>query len=199
MKLSEERRDQAWVGAILEDRNAEGAFEELHAAYLPLIRSFFLNKGFAPDEVPDLVQELFLMVFKSLPTFRGKSSFRSWLFAVASHHCRDRWKSSKRAKRQGYEQSLDGPDHGLDETLRSQSPGPDELLVERERAEKLDMAIAQLPERARECARLRLQDYDVQEIATLLRIKAGTVKAHLYQARQRLAEILGEESSPWND
>ncbi len=199
MKLSDEKRDLAWVRAILEGRNAEGAFEELHAAYLPLVQSFFSNKGFPADEVPDLVQGLFLRVFKSLPTFKRRSSFRSWFFALASHHCRDRWKSSKRAKRQGYEQSLDEPDHGLDETLLSKSPKPDELLIERERAERLGMAIAKLPQRARECARLRLQDYDVQEIATLLRIKVGTVKAHLYHARQRLAEILGKESSLWED
>lgn len=196
--LSEDERDLEWVRAILEGRDAERAFEELHSAYLPLILGFFAKKGFAPAEVPDLAQELFFQVFKKLSTFEGRSSFRSWLIAVASHCCRDRWKSAGRAKRQGHEQSLDGSGD-FEGTLPSENPGPDRLLFERERNARLDAAVEKLPDRARECVQLRLQDYELQEIATLLKVKVGTVKAHLYQARQRLAEILEEGHARWED
>jgi len=192
---SEDERDLGWIRAILEGRDGEEAFEQLHAEYRPKIERFFAKKGIASAEVPELAQDVFFLVFKKLATFEGKSSFRSWLFAIASYHCRDRWKSAGRTKRQGHEIPLDGYVQGSESSLRSENPGPDELLFEKERAARLDAAIETLSKRASECARLRLQDYDLRQIATLLRIKEGTVKAQLHQARQRLAEIIGDDCS----
>ncbi len=194
---SENERDLEWIRAILRGRGAESAFEQLHTAYRPRVEGFFRGKRFSSAEVPELAQDVFLLAFKHLSTFKGKSSFRSWLFAIASHHCRDRWKSAGRAKRTGRELSLNEQAEGIERSIPSENPGPDRLFFERERVAKLEAAIETLPDRMRECVRLRLQDYDLQQIATLLGIKIGTVKAQLHKARQRLAAALGDDRSLW--
>ena len=192
---SEEQQDLLWIRAILGGQNSERACEEIHARYRLKVESFFATKGFARSEIPDLAQEVFLRVFRSLSTFRGgASSFRSWLFAVASRVASDQRKYWHRGKRQGNSTSLEEQAlAAIGISVRTPEPGPHDVLWARERDARLHAAIERLPEQQRQCIRLQLKGYPLRQIATLLGIEEGTVKATLHQARKSLATQLGTE------
>ena len=73
----------------------------------------------------------------------------------------------------------------------SGTPSPVQSVIERERAEKLWRAIDALPEKLRIVIVMAgIEEHDIREIATLLRLPEGTVKSRLFLARQRLKELL---------
>ena len=77
---------------------------------------------------------------------------------------------------------------------------PDRTAYARERREALAVAMARLPPQMRQVLALRVdQDLKYREIATVLQISVETVKAHLFQARQRLRTELGEDYGEWGD
>ena len=73
----------------------------------------------------------------------------------------------------------------------SGTPSPVQSVIERERAEKLWRAIDALPEKLRIVIVMAgIEEHDIREIATLLRLPEGTVKSRLFLARQRLKALL---------
>ncbi|MCG8462279.1 MAG: RNA polymerase sigma factor, partial [Holophagales bacterium] len=92
-------------------------------------------------------------------------------------------------KRAGEEVSLDDVEAS---TAPPQDPAdPLSSLVKKEQRRAMRDTIAELPEKMRQCLTLRLdQELSYAEIAVVMRLEINTVKAHLFQARQRLSERL---------
>jgi len=173
--------------------------EKLYKRFRPRVRSFFLRKGFTPQESDDLTQDVFLRVFKAIDTFRRESRFERWLGEIATHIYYNEIRRLKTDKRDGLEQSLDsgletedGVGPGI--TIPSTDPSPEEEVVRAERKKALHDALAGLPDQMRRCCILRYErGLKYKEIADIMKISIETVKAHLHQARKRLTALLGEE------
>ena len=73
-------------------------WERLHEIYAPLIRQWLLRAPGLNGEVPDLVQEVLLVVVRKLPAFerQREGSFRCWLRTIATNQLRECWKRKKR-------------------------------------------------------------------------------------------------------
>lgn len=179
-----------------DEREREEAYRRLFERHYPLVFAFFRSRGFPTDECKDLAQEIFLRVYRKLALFRGEASFTTWLFKVAANFLCNTLRERSAQKREGQELSLDAP---ADEApaapwvpaAREPSPLEDTLTHERERL--LHQAIQELPAQMRRCVMLRVVDeLKYREIAATLHISIETVKAHLFQARQRLKTDLGD-------
>jgi RNA polymerase sigma-70 factor (ECF subfamily) len=145
------------------------------------------------EEALDLSQEVFLRVFRTVGSFRGQSSLRTWLFRIVVNQARNRQRWWRR-RRQSDQVSLDQHvvDHG-----EPRQPGddasPDRVLARKQTARRLWDALDRLPFDQRTAIVLREFDglsYD--EIAFSLDIAVGTVKSRLTRARHALRADLQE-------
>ena len=130
-------------------------------------------------DAEDLLQEIFLLVYRKLPEFRGESAIGTWLYRLAMNRCLDHLKS-----RQAKASHLTGV---LDEAVAA-APGRSEGGIG-----KLDLerAIAQLPEGARAAFVLHdVEGFQHQEIAEILGISEGTSKSQVHKARLKLRTML---------
>jgi len=148
-----------------------------------------------PDEALDLSQEVFLRVFRTLPSFRGQSALRTWIFRIVVNQARNRQRWWNR-RRRGSQVSLDEHISICGDVPSQGEVLPDRQLASKETASLIWKALDRLPFDQKTAVVLREVDglrYD--EIAFSLGIAVGTVKSRLTRARQALrAELLGLKS-----
>ncbi len=132
------------------------------------------------EDARDATQEAFFKAFRSLRTFRPGAKFSTWIFAIAYHACCDRL---NRRKRYSNEELPDRADAG---------PGPEQQAIALDEAQRLRSAIDALPEKYRTVITLyHLQGKQYEEIAKVLELPMGTVKTHLFRAKEHLRRLLG--------
>jgi RNA polymerase sigma-70 factor (ECF subfamily) len=131
------------------------------------------------EDARDATQEAFFKAFRSLRTFRPGAKFSTWIFAIAYHACCDRL---NRRKRYSNEELPDRADAG---------PGPEQQAIALDEAQRLRSAIDALPEKYRTVITLyHLQGKQYEEIAKVLELPMGTVKTHLFRAKEHLRRLL---------
>ena len=131
------------------------------------------------EEARDVAQEAFFKAFRSLRTFKPGAKFSTWIFAIAYHACCDRL---NRRKRYSSEEMPDRADAG---------PGPEQQAIALDEAQRLRDAIDRLPEKYRAVITLfHLQGRQYEEIAQVLDLPMGTVKTHLFRAKEQLRRLL---------
>ncbi|MCC6192438.1 MAG: sigma-70 family RNA polymerase sigma factor [Anaerolineales bacterium] len=136
-------------------------------------------------EAEDAAQEAFLRAYAQLASYDPGRPFKTWLFAIANHHCIDRLR-----KRRLTWLSIDDdlPPHPA---LQEQAPGPEEALVRREQSEMLQVMLARLPPDDRSVIVMRYwYDFSYEEIAEATRTTVSAVKSRLHRARNSLGEML---------
>lgn len=184
------------VGDFQRGLDRERNFELLFRRFRPRIERFLAPRVFSPEERLDLTQVIFLRIYQGLEGFRGDGSLEGWVLQVAFNvyrKWRDRQPGGRHAAPEvavdpaGLPEAADSPDLPSPSALAS----PLNRVVRQERLQALREAVGELPRQQRLCMELRLyQDRSMQEIAVVLRISPETVKAHLFQARQRLSDKL---------
>lgn len=133
------------------------------------------------EEARDVAQEAFFKAYRSLRTFKQGSKFSTWIFAIAYHACCDRL---NRRKRYSSDEMPDRADPG---------PGPEREAIAHDEARRLRAAIDALPEKYRTVITLyHLQGKQYDEIAEVLGLPMGTVKTHLFRAKEQLRKLLDD-------
>jgi RNA polymerase sigma-70 factor (ECF subfamily) len=165
------------------------AFERLYGLHSRRVYSLCLRMAGDPAEAEDLTQEAFLQMFRKVHTFRGESSFSTWLHRVTVNVVLMRMR-----KRRHVEKSLDAmfePEE--DSKAPMEFGGPDLRLSGMLDRVNLDRAIDQLPDGYKEMFILHdVQGYEHKEIAEILGCSVGNSKSQLFKARLRLRELLRE-------
>ena len=175
----------------------EKSFEVLFRRFRPRIERFLASRVFSPEERLDLTQATFLRIYQGLEGFRGEGSLEGWVLQIACNVYR-KWRDRQPGGCQAvpeipFEETAGAPEPSpaADFSSPSTAASPLDQAVRRERLAALREAIGELAPKQRLCMELRVyQDRSVQEIAAALRISPETVKAHLFQARQRLWDKL---------
>lgn len=171
----------------------EAGCSELVEEHQRLVFQLALNLLGDTQEALDLSQEVFLRVFRTLPTFRGQSTLRTWIYRITVNQAKNRLRWWRRRHR-SQQVSLDDHirDHG---ELPSQSVGasPDRVLRQKELGERLRQALDSLPFDQKTAIVLREVDgLSYEEIAFSLAVAVGTVKSRLARARESLrAQLKG--------
>ncbi len=139
------------------------------------------------EDAGDLVQETFIRAFGALASFRQDASFLTWLYKIASNLCIDQM----RARRSRGALSLDLELEEGREPVADRSTSPEDVAVRGAVAQVVDKAVMNLPEKYRVVVVMRhLQGMSIEEIADQLKLPSGTVKTHLFRAREMLRERL---------
>lgn len=165
----------------------ERNFEEIYRRYYSPVLGLFRRRGLAQGESEDLAQEVFLRAYRNLGTFEEDASFQTWLFGIAF----DVWKNYLLKRRLGDKAPIRKAELTTAESssVRLENPeGPLSSAMEAERMEILQSALAQLPQRMRQCVMLRLDGMKYREIAEAMEVNEATVKSQLYSARRKLGE-----------
>jgi RNA polymerase sigma-70 factor (ECF subfamily) len=148
------------------------------------------------EDARDLTQETFVKAIRALESFDTDRPFRNWIFRIASNLAIDHLR-----RRRLRTVSID-VDEGDDRRDRMRAPvlidpgdRPDEAHARVRLSEKLERLVAQLPPDYRTVVHLRHREQlAYEEIAQVLQIPLGTVKARLHRAHQRLRALwIGEE------
>jgi RNA polymerase sigma-70 factor (ECF subfamily) len=135
------------------------------------------------EDAKDATQEAWVKAYRALASFRPGAKFATWIFTICYRVCCDRLAKRKRFT------GAEIPD------VADPGPGPAAAFEAREDAERLRAAIERLPEKYRVVITLfHLQGKQYEEIARVLGLPLGTVKTHLFRAKEQLRSALGETS-----
>lgn len=131
----------------------------------------------------DAAQEVFIKAYQSLPSFKEKSSFSTWIYRIAYNHCHDQLRKKGREKSQSLDAFLeDGGEESRFAVVSS--PDPSKTL---ESAELVQKALSALSVEERAILMLReVEGLSYQEIAETLQCSLDAVKARLRRAREAL-------------
>ncbi|MBL7974507.1 MAG: sigma-70 family RNA polymerase sigma factor [Candidatus Kapabacteria bacterium] len=168
------------------------AFKVLQKKYQRQITSLLRRMVRDHDDVQDLVQETFIKAYRALASFQCEHSFEKWLYKIASNNCID-YLRRKRFNIISMDKPIGTSDGGemMMELEDPDSPQPDAEMLQRERTIRLQEAFEALPPKYKEVIRMRHEEeMDYQEIADKLDLPLGTVKAHIFRARQMMYKKL---------
>ena len=185
-----ELNDEALVGQCLNQNH--DAFTELVDRYKNRV-FWFVKRWVGEADAEDLTQEVFLRVYRALPSFRSNSKFSTWIYTIARNLCLSELR--KRGSR-GEQLSLD--DQG-EEKIHWLLPESQEGLAER--IEKEDIAgkvrelVERLPVKYRTVLTLfYLNQVRYEEIAEIMELPLGTVKTYIHRGRLALRNLILEET-----
>ena len=164
------------------------AFETLVMRYQTRIVNYAAAMVHDQGIAEDVAQETFVRAWRGLDRFRAESSFKTWLYRIASNVARTCLDRRGRQARVG-DRSLDDDAERLQAgDVPSAAPDAETALVTRE---TIDRALAELPEELRLALVLRdVEGLDYKEIAVVTRAPIGTVESRIFRARRRLKGLL---------
>ena len=159
----------------------EGAFQELVDRHKNLVFAMIARTVQDRSRVEDLAQDVFLRVHRGLPYFRGEARLSTWIYRIVANVC-----TQERARGTA-PVSLD--DERIDAAVRPS--GPDRQFSDLELRDRLEKAIARLPDNQRLLiAGHYLQGVQYEDLAETFRLPLGTVKTQLHRAKRRLRRLL---------
>lgn len=158
------------------------AFNQLADRYQERLYQLAWRMLGSREDALDAVQEILLRLTEALTRFRGEAKFSTFLYRLATHICID---YRRKLHRHAHPVSLD-PDIPV-----AAPASPESLCEEAFRQHLIDQAIRELPETQRQLLVLRDREgLSNQEVAEILGIEVGTMKARLHRARAALRRIL---------
>jgi len=169
--------------------NEPDAFAQLYEQHRDGVYRLAYHFVHNTQDALDLCQEIFVRAFESLPSFQGRSRFRTWLMRIASNTCIDFVRQAK-VRRAG---ELD--EHTTDRDQRVPGgggpPEPSRGPEQEEMRAAIDAAVAQLSADHRAVFLLHaVEGMTYQEIAEAVDCPVGTVMSRLHYARKRLQGLL---------
>jgi RNA polymerase sigma factor (sigma-70 family) len=169
---------------------SESAFRILLERYKDAVHRIIVKIVRNQDEAQDLVQETFMKAFGSLSSYRCEYRFTTWLYKIAANNCID-YLRKKRLISVSLDQPLETKDGQVTIELPDWTYNPEVDLTTRQRSLSIDAAIDSLPPKYREVIVFRhKRDKSYEEIAEILGIPVGTVKARIFRARELLKKKL---------
>ena len=168
------------------------AYEELLTRFQQPVYNIVYRLVTDPSDTADVVQEVFLKIFRSIGGFRGQSSLKTWVYRIAvneSHNHR-RWFARKRGQETGLDDDQ-GDGVTYEQTLPDHSQSPLEIAVDHETRAAIEEALQRVKPAFRDALILReIEGLSYDEIAEVLQVNINTVKTRIVRGRQSLREQL---------
>lgn len=157
------------------------AFDSLVLKYQRQIGAVVVRMTGYHGDVADTIQKIFVKAFTKLPTFKQRSTFKTWLYAIAINTCRNDLRRIVKARR---EEELDARDFSV-------KPDVEQDILEEQRRGKLRSALKELPPKQMETVTLRIhQELSFKEIAEVLDTSENTAKVNFHHGMKRLSELV---------
>jgi RNA polymerase sigma-70 factor, ECF subfamily len=160
----------------------EDAFEELVARYHPRLRYYLRHILPRADHADDVLQEVWLAVFRALPRLADPAALAAWLYRIARDRASVQWRGRR-------------PERFLDVADLVEEPSQNNEFHQ-EDAQEIHASLDQLTPEQREILVLRfLEDMTYQEIARVTGCPIGTVRSRLYYAKSALRQAIEHRRS----
>ncbi len=162
------------------------AFEKLLKKYRNLVYHVMMRMVRNPQEAEDLCQEAFIKAFGALASFNEEFAFSTWLMKIATNNCID-FLRKKKLRTYSIDEPIQYKEEKVQVELPDREPSPERQMLDEERSKMINDAIQSLPPRYRHVIVLRhKEEKSYEEIAELLKLPLGTVKARIFRAREML-------------
>lgn len=155
------------------------AFEQLMRAHADAVYGHALRFFGDPHTAEDVVQEVFVKVYRSIAGFDEKAAFSTWLFRVTRNVCLDMFRAGRKRP-----VPMDPVD-----LVGGSTPDPAQVIVDTAAVEEAMRALQ--PEDREALGAVTLFGLSYPEAAAELGIPVGTVKSRVFRARRTLLAVLG--------
>lgn len=163
----------------------EAAQAHIFEAYKQRVASQVQRMTGDPDVVDDLVQEVFIAAFTSLPRFRGDAQLGTWLYRITTNKVRNWW-DARRRREARERRAAEGP--------TTVEPGQEDRIEAQEHRRRLYDAMGRLPDALREAFVARaVEGMSLQDASECLGVPISTVSYRTRRAEALLCEALGIE------
>lgn len=163
--------------------NRERGFKMLMDAFQEPIYNYVRRLVVSHEDAEDVLQEVFIRVFRHIDQFRNESSLSTWIYRIATN---EGLRLLNGRKEEGVVSSED-----VQEDLLGKLKASDYIDYENELAVKFQEAILSLPEKQRLVFNLRYYDeLDYEEIARVLDSKVETLKVNYHYAKEKIKEFI---------
>ncbi len=160
--------------------------EMYHDAVFNVVYRMVRNK----QEAEDLTQETFIKAYNSIGSFNEEYAFSTWLFKIATNHCIDFFRKRK-LKTYSMDEPIQYKEDEIKHEYASDDPTMEYRMISIEKSHLIRKAIDKLPEKYRLAIILRHhEEKSYEEIAQILNLPLGTVKARIFRAREMLKKYL---------
>jgi RNA polymerase sigma-70 factor, ECF subfamily len=185
--MSEREIDQQLVERA--QRGEKQAFGLLVSKYQRKLTRLLSRLVRDPGELDDVTQEAFIKAYRALPSFRGESAFYTWLYRIGINTAKNYLVSAGRRVPTMADRRDTGEEAEGDEGLQGRDVDtPESILMSKEIAHTVNLAMDGLPEDLRTAIQLReIEGLSYEEIASLMNCPVGTVRSRIFRAREAIA------------
>jgi RNA polymerase sigma factor (sigma-70 family) len=163
------------------------SFEELVREHQAMVFRTLLRLTGSREHLDDLAQDVFLLLYRALPSFRGEALVTTYLYRIAVNVAQDEWKRRRRDAQKLV--SISDETSGWEDRLQHPGRNAEELLEEQEFEGLVEEQLQRLSQVERAVLVLYHQEERTYEqIAVTLGLPIGTVRTHLHRGRKKLRE-----------
>jgi RNA polymerase sigma factor (sigma-70 family) len=171
----------------------EKAFRLIVEKYSRALRFHITRMVRDKEIIDDLIQEIFLKAFTNLGSYNTSFAFSTWLYRIATNHTIDHLRK-KKLKTLSIDEPMQSKDGEMQFEIPDNSTRADELILNKQRDKIILDALETLPTKYRQVIEMRhMEEKSYQEISEELDLPLGTVKAHIFRARELLYKYLKDK------
>ncbi len=197
---SNSKRDDASQSSLQDESYVKSALKGDQRAYQKLTEKyrrplqFHVSKMVKESEqVEDLVQEALVKAFDNLESYNSSYAFSTWLYRITTNHTID-YLRKKKLKTTSIDKPIKTREGELSIELPDDDAETDRAIIKRQRKKIITAAIKNLPDKYRTVIEMRhIEELSYQEISEQLDLPLGTVKAHIFRAREMLYKALKDK------
>lgn len=184
-------QDEVYVKKALE--GDQRAYQQLTEKYRRPLEYHVRKMVKESEQVEDLVQEAFIKAFKNLESYNSSYAFSTWLYRITTNHTID-YLRKKKLKTTSIDKPIKTREGEMSFELPDEQAETDRSIIRKQRKKIITHAINNLPEKYRQVIEMRhIEELSYQEIADKLDLPLGTVKAHIFRAREMLYKALKDK------
>jgi RNA polymerase sigma-70 factor (ECF subfamily) len=197
---NESRREDASQSSLQDEKYVEKALEGDQRAYQKLTEKYRRPLQYhvtkmvkETEQVEDLVQEAFIKAFKNLESYNSSYAFSTWLYRITTNHTID-YLRKKKLRTTSIDKPIKTREGEMSFELPDEHAETDRMIIRTQRKKIITHAIENLPDKYRQVIEMRhIEELSYQEIADKLDLPLGTVKAHIFRAREMLYKALKDK------
>lgn len=173
----------------------QAAFRQLMEKYQKPLYFHVIKMVKDKEQIEDLIQESFVKAFDNLSSYNTNYAFSTWLYRITTNHTID-YLRKKKLETMSISDPVKTKDGEMSIQLEDEQAETDRRIIRKQRSKIIHQAIEDLPDKYRVVIKMRhLEELSYDEIATELDLPLGTVKAHIFRAREMLYKALKDRRS----
>lgn len=194
------RRENASESSLEDDKLVASAVKGDQDAFRKLVEKYQTPLYFHVvkmvkdrEQVEDLIQEAFVKAFDNLSSYSTNYAFSTWLYRITTNHTID-YLRKKKLQTMSISEPVRTREGEMSVQIPDRDAGTDRSIIRKQRQKIIRDAIRNLPEKYRQVIEMRhLEELSYQEISEELDLPLGTVKAHIFRAREMLYKELKDK------